>query len=43
MTFPDVSAARMLPSQQDLIRLMAPSDLLGLAPETFYELFPFRE
>ena len=41
ITFPAISGTRM-PSQ-DQVQLMATSSVMGLSPETFYELFPFRE
>ena len=31
-----------MPSQ-DQVQLMATSSVMGLSPETFYELVPFRE
>ena len=41
ITFPAISATR-LPCH-DQVQLLATSSVLGLAPEAFYKLFPFRE
>ena len=42
VAFPAVIPADRLPSQ-DQVRELASTSILGLNPETFYELFPFRK